>query len=93
MFFLGSAETSYFENLFEHSFATDDTFKVWASQNIRIFLSDTPTTFAGNMVEVLAGINQKVNVNDFGVDLETHKYLIVVNLSTTEVVNFKVSLL
>ena len=67
--------------------------RITCNQNTRWFLSNTKDTFAGQMVEVLAGIPKEFSVNDFMVLLKTHRYLIGVNHSGSDVADVKVEIL
>lgn len=79
------------ENLLVHTFTSGDTFKVESDQNLRIFLSDNPDTLTGDKVVIMANVPAEVNVNSFNVNLETNRYLVVVNLGDNEAA-YKVAL-
>jgi hypothetical protein len=81
------------ENLLVHTFSTGDTFKVLSTQNLRLFLSDSDSVFAGTALEVPANTLTTINVNDFMVNLATNRYLLVVNQSGALEAEFKVELL
>jgi len=83
------------ETLIEHTFEAGSTITVSVlnNANIRILLSSHKDVYEGNMVEVLANSTKIINVNDFSVDLKTHRYLVIVNLSSSETVSYKVALI
>jgi len=92
--FSGTIEHDQFSNVLTHTFNTTDTIDVSSltDANIRKFLSDSATAFSGSMQEVLGNQKKTLKISDFNVDVSTHRYLIILNLSGAMDAKYKVKI-
>ena len=95
LIFTGTLIESEMEGVLKHGFLSSDSFNAKSNglANIGIYLSSTAHGTDSTMVTIPANTQRSVNISEFGaIDLNTHRFLNVVNLSTLVVTQYIIHL-